>query len=129
MLREGAHPQGQALPRAADVRGLPATRCESVSIIELLAQPQGVEDVEFHTPASTETARPTHFAKAQPGEPERPDRQPQPCHIAPNFGSAGWSAEPPSWKCWTSPYLKESSDALTTPTALGQAFSDRIQRQ
>lgn len=31
------------------------------SIIDLLAQPQGIEDVELDTPAATETAQPAEF--------------------------------------------------------------------
>jgi prevent-host-death family protein len=31
------------------------------SIIELLAQPPGIEDIEFHTPTSTDTPKPADF--------------------------------------------------------------------
>jgi len=31
------------------------------SIINLLASPQGIEDLEFHAPTSTETAQPAEF--------------------------------------------------------------------
>lgn len=42
----------------ADYQRLAANR---PSIIDLLAQPQGIEDVEFHTPIATETAEPAEF--------------------------------------------------------------------
>ncbi len=31
------------------------------SIIELLAQPPGIEDIEFHAPTHSDTARPARF--------------------------------------------------------------------
>ena len=42
----------------ADYQRLAANR---PSIIELLAQPPGIEDVEFHAPVSTDTAQPAEF--------------------------------------------------------------------
>lgn len=42
----------------ADYQRLAANR---PSIIELLAQPPGIEDIEFHAPASVDTATPADF--------------------------------------------------------------------
>ncbi len=42
----------------ADFQRLAANR---PSIIELLAQPPGVEDINFHAPTSTDTATPADF--------------------------------------------------------------------
>jgi len=42
----------------ADYQRLAANR---PSIIDLLAQPQGIEDVKLHTPIATETAEPAEF--------------------------------------------------------------------
>jgi len=42
----------------ADYQRLAANR---LGIIELLAQPPGVEDVEFHTPVSADTSQPAEF--------------------------------------------------------------------
>jgi len=42
----------------ADYQRLAANR---PSIIDLLAPPQGIEDVEFHTPVAAETAQPAEF--------------------------------------------------------------------
>jgi len=42
----------------ADYQRLAANR---PSIIDLLAQPKGIEDVEFHTPVTNDTAKPAEF--------------------------------------------------------------------
>ena len=42
----------------ADYQRLAANR---PNIIELLAQPSGIEDINFHVPSSADTATPTEF--------------------------------------------------------------------